>query len=107
MPSATNEEIKKHLLNDDGTLRTHTAVVKAVHDAGKGAGNERILVLLQALQRETDDEIKTHLRNDDGTLRNREAVVGSLNAAGKRVGHERINKLLREARLPPEVIWQA
>ncbi|WP_223538375.1 hypothetical protein, partial [Pseudomonas sp. GL-B-16] len=101
--AATNEQIRAHLKNDDGTLRTHGAVVSALHTAGLGAGYNRILIQLQAaggarhLPSATNDQIRAHLKNDDGTLRTKKAVVSALHAAGLGADKYRIPNQLQAA----------
>ncbi|WLI10728.1 MULTISPECIES: hypothetical protein [Pseudomonas] len=44
---ATDNQITAHLRNDDGSLRTQTDVISALHAVGLGAGNARIVSALR------------------------------------------------------------
>ncbi|WLI10732.1 MULTISPECIES: hypothetical protein [Pseudomonas] len=88
LPGATDAQIDAHLHNDDGSLRTQSAVASALHAAGLGADQGRIAAALRAaggarhLRGATDAQINAHLHNDDGSLRTRRGVVSALHAAG-------------------------
>ncbi|WP_223538006.1 hypothetical protein [Pseudomonas sp. GL-B-16] len=104
LPSATNDQIRAQLENDDGTWRNRSDVTSALHAAGLGADNYRIQTQLRAAGRArylpsaTDEQIRAHLKNDDGTWRAQEAVASSLHTAGLGAGYNRIQNQLRTVR---------
>ncbi|WLI10686.1 hypothetical protein [Pseudomonas sp. FP603] len=100
---ATDAQIDAHLHNDDGSLRTQTDVISALHAAGLGADTSRITARLQAaggarkLRGATDEQITAHLHNTDGSLRTQSAVASALHAAGLGAGNTRIAALWQAA----------
>ncbi|WLI10758.1 MULTISPECIES: hypothetical protein [Pseudomonas] len=104
---ATDAQIDAHLHNTDGSLRTQRAVASALHAAGLGAGNGRIVPALRQAAGgarlrpgATDEQINAHLRNDDGALRGRDQVASALHAAGLGASSPRIDAQLQAARGP-------
>ncbi|WP_223538251.1 hypothetical protein, partial [Pseudomonas sp. GL-B-16] len=104
LPSATNDQIRAHLKNGDGTLRTERAVASSLHTAGVGVSNNRILAQLQAaggvrrLPSATNEQIRAFLKNADGTWRNRSDVISALHVAGLGADNYRVQNQLRAAR---------
>ncbi|WLI10787.1 MULTISPECIES: hypothetical protein [Pseudomonas] len=102
----TDAQIDAHLHNDDGSLRTQTDVLSALHAVGLGASSTRIAAQVQAagggrhLPGATDEQINAHLHNDDGSLRTQSAVASALRAAGLGAGNARITARLQAARGP-------
>jgi predicted nucleic acid-binding protein len=103
-PSATEAQIAEHLHNPDGSLRTTMGVLSALHAAGLGADNKRILAQLQAaggaqhLSSATEAQIADHLYNTDGSLRTSKDVASALHAAGFGARNDRISAQLQAAR---------
>jgi len=100
-PSATDQQIRAHLYNYDGTRRTRAEVASALHAAGLGASDARLGTHLQAagatrhLPGATDEQIRAHLHNDDGSLRPQKDVVSALHAIGLGAGELRVTAQLR------------
>jgi len=105
LPSATDEQIRTHLRNDDGSLRTRADVNKALHAVGLGASDTRLATQLQAaggarkLPGATDEQIRAHLRNADDTLRIKKDVIRALHAIGLGASEERLTAQLRAAEM--------
>ncbi|WLI10733.1 MULTISPECIES: hypothetical protein [Pseudomonas] len=103
---ATDNQITARLHNDDGSLRTRRGVASALHAAGLGADQGRIVPALRAaggarrLRGATDAQINAHLHNDDGSLRTKRAVASALQAAGLGADTWRITARLQAARGP-------
>ncbi|WLI10759.1 MULTISPECIES: hypothetical protein [Pseudomonas] len=101
---ATDNQITAHLRNDDGSLRTQTDVISALHAVGLGAGNARIVSALRQaaggarkLRGATDEQITAHLHNTDGSLRTHKDVASALHAAGLGASNARIAAQLQAA----------
>ncbi|MCF5166481.1 hypothetical protein GIW45_20975 [Pseudomonas congelans] len=100
-PGATDEQIKAHLHNADGSLRSHRDVANALHAAGLGVDNNRVVAQLRSTGEArnrpgaTDEQINAHLHNADGSLRSHRDVANALHAAGLGVDNNRVVAQLR------------
>ncbi len=103
-PSATDAQIREHLYDDEGSLRTQKEVIEALHAIGVGASRKSVGTRLHAvggiqqLPGATDAQIREHLNNDDGTLRMNSEVRSALQTVGLGVDTNRLVKLMRDAR---------
>ncbi len=93
---ATDDQIREHLCNPNGTLRTRQEIADAVNAAGLKVGVARIDSMRQEAgalpkrTRATDEEIRAQLRNADGTLRTQRGIGAALRATGSSASHSRI-----------------
>ncbi|MEO4016095.1 hypothetical protein [Pseudomonas rossensis] len=64
-PGATDDQIRAHMRNSDGELKTRKAVVKALHAAGLGANTTRLSALRQreTRLRPADEEVGRQIQN--------------------------------------------
>ncbi len=98
----TDEQIRAHLKNPDGTFRNQLGVANALKAEGFVPRTDRIKAQLQAAgvaQRRsaTDEQIREHLESPGGTWRSHKDVVSALNDAGLKTTHERISYQRRAA----------
>ena len=104
MPGASVEQIRAHLRDEHGSVRTRRGVKDALHAIGLGAKTTRVteqLTLLRGVQRRTPatyNQARAKLRNEDGKLRTNLEVVEALHASGLGASSERIAILLKAAR---------
>jgi hypothetical protein len=96
--------LSAQLRNPDGTLRTGSEVIDALHDSGLGGRRSRISSLLQAARGvmhrppASNAQISAQLWNTDGTLRTGSEDTSALHASGLGAGTARIATLLQAAK---------
>ncbi len=106
-PSASEEEIREHIRNPDGTVRPRHEVAALLRNSGRGVRNDRLNRLLKEVRGErpaskpsaSDEQIRTHMRNPNGTFRSNKEIVSYLHAHDVGASLIRISRLLDTERL--------
>ncbi|RWR03318.1 hypothetical protein ED28_03205 [[Pantoea] beijingensis] len=106
--SATEDQIKAHLWNPNGSLRSTAAISAAVRAAGFGVNDPRVHELRNeeirktsaqppTLQRATEAQIREYMRRPDGSLRGVDSIATRLRTAGLTADEDSIKAQRRQA----------
>jgi len=104
LPKPTDEQVRAHLHDAEGMLRTNEDVAKALKNAGLASGTRRIREELRAagapqlMPSATDAQIEMHLHNPDGSLRTKAQIASALHDAGLGIGDRRLTTRLQNER---------